>query len=331
MPLLMKNHTTRFTTIFLLSCFVFCSDVFSEEPTAFDQTNSTALLDTQAILRSNLHLQEQLYAALRAIEQARQEADSSAKKNLDLFSEKLSSVEKNLALQRGRDMESLRSSNRLTITAASIVAAIGLLALIFTVYFQIRAMNRLAEVGAMLTPGLQLDSIRALGDAHSSAPARLNSAEQASARLLATIEQLEKRIHELDASNTTSTHPPQRDKNSEIITEPTRHISPEVAALLSDGEIFLNEGDAERALTCFEEALRIEPSNPDALVKKGTALEALRKMPEAIETYDRAIAADSSMTVAYLYKGGVLNRLQRFTEAMECYEQALRTHPKNAV
>jgi tetratricopeptide (TPR) repeat protein len=60
-------------------------------------------------------------------------------------------------------------------------------------------------------------------------------------------------------------------------------------------------------------------------VKKGVALERLRKLNEAIECYDRAIAADGSMTIAYLYKGGVYNRQEKFNEALECYEQALKS------
>jgi tetratricopeptide (TPR) repeat protein len=72
----------------------------------------------------------------------------------------------------------------------------------------------------------------------------------------------------------------------------------------------------------------VEPNNTEALVKKGAALEKLRKLDEAIVCYDQAIAADSSMTIAYLQKGGLCNRLERFSEAMECYEQALRTQEK---
>ena len=60
-------------------------------------------------------------------------------------------------------------------------------------------------------------------------------------------------------------------------------------------------------------------------MKKGAALERLRKLDEAIACYDRAIAADGSLTVAYLYKGGLFNRMERFSEALECYEQALHT------
>jgi len=76
-------------------------------------------------------------------------------------------------------------------------------------------------------------------------------------------------------------------------------------------------------LACFEEVLAVEPNNTEALIKRGQALEKLRRTQEAIESYDRVIAADSSLTVAYLYKGGVFNRLEQFDKALECYEQAL--------
>jgi len=74
--------------------------------------------------------------------------------------------------------------------------------------------------------------------------------------------------------------------------------------------------------------LRFHPNHTEALVRKGTALERLRRLDEALQCYDQAIAADGSLTIAYLYKGGLFNRQDRFVEALECYEQALRTQEK---
>ncbi len=92
----------------------------------------------------------------------------------------------------------------------------------------------------------------------------------------------------------------------------------------------LNMDNAEGALACFDEILALDANHTEALVKKGSALERLRKLNEAIECYDKAIAADASMTIAWLYKGGLFNRMERFSEALECYEQALRTQEKQA-
>jgi tetratricopeptide (TPR) repeat protein len=99
-----------------------------------------------------------------------------------------------------------------------------------------------------------------------------------------------------------------------------------IAARLEQGQSLLKQNDWEAAVHCFDEVLALAPSHSEALVKKGAALERLKKLNEAFECYDRAIAADESMTVAYLHKGGLCSRLERFKEALECYEKALRTH-----
>ncbi len=298
------------------------------QPETPEEKTPAENLEAQApdLLRSNLQLQEQLHTALRAIEQGRQDAETAAKNNADLFTERLNAVEKNLALQREHDLQSvlsMRQSNRLALVAAAILAAVGILALFLTAFFQIRAMNKIAEVGSLLSSNNhQFDATRALGNGNGQHPAQLERNEQITSRFLAAVEQLEKRIHELDSTSSGS--------NGSLKETFSLAEASETRSLLTEGQSLLNHSEAEKALLCFEKAIAMEPQCAEALIKKGTALEALRKLPEAIETYDRAIATNNSLTVAYLYKGGVLNRLQRFSEAMECYEQALRTHPKKA-
>ena len=53
-----------------------------------------------------------------------------------------------------------------------------------------------------------------------------------------------------------------------------------------------------RARGLLAEILRIAPRNPEALVKKGAALERMTRDEEAIRCYDRAIEADGSLTLA---------------------------------
>jgi tetratricopeptide (TPR) repeat protein len=182
------------------------------------------------------------------------------------------------------------------------------------------------------------------------------------AELLQTIAQLEKRIRELEHG--TAGHATNGDMEGQRDSETAEETSPELSreneaaessgrehqaaanapvnektgavdadrltVLLGKGQSLLDSEKADEALICFNEALTLEPANPEALVKKGTALERLRKLNEAIECYDRAIQADSTMTIAYLYKGGLCNRMERFNEALQCYEQALRTQEKRA-
>ncbi len=326
--------------IFSLCCFLFCAAVFSAPLTAPKEPDLQENPLAQDLLRSNLQLQDQLHTALQAIERARQDAETAAKQNADLFSERLASVEKNLALQREHDLEamiSMRQSNRLALIAAAVVAGIGMISLLLTAYFQIRAMNRMAAIGALVSSGTQAEHGRMVGEGQSLAPARLNATDQVTTRFLSALDQLERRIHELDSLNSAATEftrasaqKSQADWKSLSRPAISADALIQVRSLLAEGQSALNTGDADTALVCFEKAAALDSHNAEALVKKGTALEAQRKLHEAIESYDRAIAADSSLTVAYLYKGGALNRLQRFSEAMACYEQALRNHPKKA-
>lgn len=337
----MKKAVAAILVVFF-ACGFFFAKGFSAEPPVVDEANSSSAnsrSDAQDLLRSNLQLQEQLHSALRAIEQGRHDAEAAAKYHADLFTERLNAVEKNLTLQRERDLQSIlsmRQSNQLILVAAILLAGVGMLALFLTVYFQVRAMNRIAATAQFFPMSAPPDPARFLGGGAASVPAQINSSEEVTARFLAALEQLEKRVHRLDSISARSpaekTFEPKSHRELKDLAQ--KKFNPETSSefnsLLVKGHSLLSSGDPEKALACFESALEIDPENTEAIIKKGTALEGLRKFAEAIETYDRAIAADHSLTVAYLYKGGVLNRLQRFTEAMECYEQALRTHPKKA-
>ena len=329
-------------TIFsLFSTLLFCAPVFAQPA---ETTNAPVVAPdnepNQDLLRSNLQLQDQLHTALQAIERARQDAEIASKRNAELFSERINSVEKNLAQQREHDLElmvAMRQSNRMALMAAAVVAGIGLLCLFFTTFFQVRAMNRMAAVGTLVSTGSQIESPHLLRDGSDSVPARLTVTDQATTRFLSAIDQLEKRIRELDAANTSAinvakagTLKAPSDWKSPNKPTVNGDASNQARMLLAEGQSVLNRGDADNALLLFEKAVELEPESAEALVKKGTALEAQRKLHEAIESYDRAISLDSTLTVAYLYKGGALNRLQRFSEAMACYEQALRNHTKRA-
>jgi tetratricopeptide (TPR) repeat protein len=153
------------------------------------------------------------------------------------------------------------------------------------------------------------------------------------------MEQLEKRIHELEHVP----HPIVKanpEENASAGNGDSLRLSPaggvpgaegsgdneerRVSVLLGKGQSMLNLDQAEAALACFDEVLALAPNHSEAFVKKGLALERLQKLDEAIECYDRAIATDSSLTIAYLHKGGLCNRLERFSEALDCYDKALR-------
>ncbi len=299
-----------------------------------DETNA------QDTLRAYLQLQEQLHATQLAIERGRKEADAAAAENAKAFAARLQNIEQTLSLQRAQELEVMRSSNKAMLVVAGLFAGLGFLAMIFMAYFQWRTINRLAEISAALPVAHaygRVPPIAALGagDAHLAGDA----AEQSGQRLLGALEQLEKRIHQLEH---TSPPPPEAPLLAQVASDTAASpnngtppaepsdaaTAPEAAritVLLGKGQSLLNLDQPDDALACFDQVLALDANHAEALVKKGAALERLRKLDEAIACYDQAIAADNSLTVAYLYKGGLFNRMERFGEALECYEQALRT------
>jgi tetratricopeptide (TPR) repeat protein len=309
-----------------------------------DETN-----EAQRTLRAYLQLQEQLHSALLAIDQARQDAEATARRNAETLAARLKMIEQTIAVQRERELESMQSLNRLVLIAVAVFAGICMVALFWTGWLQLRAMNRLAEVATALPSGHALGfhpAAGALGSGDVTA-ALPGPAAQSSARLLGVIEQLERRVRELEQT-THSSLPSKAEAQASAAGSPqTTSVQPavlgvgasavppakgpeanQISLLLGKGQALLNLGQADQALQCFDAVLALDPTNAEGLVRKGSALERLDRLEDAIACYDRAIALNHSLTLAYLQKGSACNRLERFDEALQCYEQALRTHEK---
>jgi tetratricopeptide (TPR) repeat protein len=155
-------------------------------------------------------------------------------------------------------------------------------------------------------------------------------------RLLSVIDRMERRIFELEhtASPPLPAAPapaPVPSSNGTDASHRSTAASDQaawVAVLLAKGRSLLATNKPQEAVVCYDEILKLDLQNAEALVKKGTALERLNRDDEALRCYNRAIEADRKMTLAYLHKGGVCNRLGRYEDALECYEQALRAEEK---
>ncbi|HTL18533.1 MAG TPA: tetratricopeptide repeat protein [Patescibacteria group bacterium] len=324
----------------LLLCFLCCAraeeTVTNTPPSASSETNS------QEILRAYLQLQEQLQLTQLAVEQNRKEARETAAQNAELLAGRLHALEQALELQRNREMETMQTSNRVLLVLAGSFASVGLIAVLLMSFFQWRTVNRLAQLpGMSATASLSPGSSRGELSQGAAQVLSFGAAEQSSLRLLGAVEQLEKRLHQLE--HTTHTSLADGNPVNGAPLAPLENGAPQahaaqissasdeaerLAVLLGKGQSMLNLDDIQAAVNCFDEALAIDPHNAEAWVRKGTALERLQQLDQAIDCYDRAIQSDGSLTIAYLHKGGLFNRMERFNEALDCYEKALRTQEK---
>jgi tetratricopeptide (TPR) repeat protein len=275
-------------------------------------------------------VQERLLNAELTIEKNRQEAAAAAASNAVAMDDRLKALDRALASERAAQVAAAEHSNRMILIASGAVAAVGFLALVFGAFMQWAAVNRLAAAAAGLSA---IHSQPALGMGETQLlPTR--SVEQSNARFLALIDQLERRLRELESSS----HPAAATLGESVEANGGSHENESPAAaegktgvsgvLLNKSQTLMKLDKPEAALECLDELLAQDPHNAQALVKRGAALERLQRFDEAIQCYDSAIAQDDSMTMAYLSKGGVFNRLERYAEALACYEQALKKSDK---
>jgi uncharacterized caspase-like protein len=87
--------------------------------------------------------------------------------------------------------------------------------------------------------------------------------------------------------------------------------------------------DYESALSCYEEAIAIDPNNYMLYNRKGDALLKMGRNKEAIKTYDEAIIARPEHPDAYDLKGHVYFKLEEYQKALEYYDKALKIKPNS--
>jgi len=69
-------------------------------------------------------------------------------------------------------------------------------------------------------------------------------------------------------------------------------VDKNISDLVKKGTQFSAEGDFEKALSYFDQAIILQPNNPDLLNKKGVALRGLGRYDEAIECFNKSLQLD---------------------------------------
>ena len=295
-------------------------------------------VDLSPIVQAMQLMIDQQKLALQSMEQTRAETVEGAKRSGEALDDKMSKLEKTLAAQRAKEAEAITRMNRLVFGIAAGFSGTGFVVMILTAWFFMRTMNKITEINAntqsqlLALPHTQTQLVGTGAGNH----------QPGNQRLLGALEQLERRIRDLEHTSTSShgetpsgtanpKHAGSLGAETVLVNLEAKDEddSPSVGALMAKGQTLLNLDDAAQALECFAAVLQKEPHNADALLKKGTALERLRRNQEAIDAYDAALQEDDSLTMAYLAKGGICNRLERYAEALECYERALRVQQQS--
>jgi hypothetical protein len=183
---------------------VFCALMARVAPAADTPAPEISPPNTNAVSagemqRAFAQLQEQIHAAQVAIERVQLDAQAASRQNAEDLAARFQLFEKSLNTQRASEFEAMQRTNRLTLLVAGIIAAVVFITMLFTAYFQWRVAARLAELSSVRPTLLTLANSRALSELEAGRQAASSQAvEQANARLLGAVEQLRRRILELE-------------------------------------------------------------------------------------------------------------------------------------
>ena len=161
-------------------------------------------------LRAYLQLQEQIHDTQLAIERNRVQAQAATAQALAaaaqdslMFSNRLHAIEQTMTFQRSNDLEEAQRANHMLMGVLAIFATVGFSAVVLMVYFQSRAVSRLADISTALAArrGLPFPSASSLEIAERDTVST-EAVVQSNTRLVSLVQHLEKRIAELEHTAT---------------------------------------------------------------------------------------------------------------------------------
>lgn len=100
----------------------------------------------------------------------------------------------------------------------------------------------------------------------------------------------------------------------------------DVMRLLSLIEFKVNNDDV--AARWFDQSMRDDANQLEALCNYGLALQSILQVDRAIAVYDKALLLDKNCAPLWFNRGNALYALQRFDEALISFDEALKINPR---
>ena len=111
------------------------------------------------------------------------------------------------------------------------------------------------------------------------------------------------------------------DFNEELSLEPTART------YISRGNALTNKKEYGKAISDFDKAILLDPTNASAYHNRGAVWVAKNDLDNAMSDYNEAIRLKSSYVEAYRNRGNVYELKKEFDKAVYDYEQATRLDP----
>src|SRR5215467_10136509 len=103
------------------------------------------------------------------------------------------------------------------------------------------------------------------------------------------------------------------------------------STLMSQGHTDINNGDYDRAIVAFSDAMRLDPKSALAFTNRGVAYERKGDMDRAIADFSEAIRLDPNYALASSNRGIAYGKKGDNDRAIADFNEAIRLDPKNAL
>jgi tetratricopeptide (TPR) repeat protein len=105
-------------------------------------------------------------------------------------------------------------------------------------------------------------------------------------------------------------------------------MSQQISDLIQQGKEYGHQRDPESAITCFSQAIQLDPNNPQAYYFRGLIhLQINKDYTRAIADLNRALHLKPDVMEAYLWRGIAYRELSETEKATADFEQFLRAKP----
>lgn len=105
----------------------------------------------------------------------------------------------------------------------------------------------------------------------------------------------------------------------------------DIQSLMRNGSSLLYDGYYKESIPIFDQILKVQPNNTEALNNKGVALGGEGEYGEAITYFDHVLQIDPTNIHALNNKAAALIKIGNYDEAMSVMNQVLQLDPKNPV
>lgn len=116
-------------------------------------------------------------------------------------------------------------------------------------------------------------------------------------------------------------------KNSTTLWDHAIKVHPSFRAFNNRGSVFHNEGNHERAIEYYNEALKLNKTDAEIYTNRGNAYFKIKKFTEALNDYNAALAIKPDYIFAFSNRGSLYGTMGKFELAIDDLTRVIKKDP----